>query len=102
MVGIIPLIRFIIYAFAGEGDGHIQSLVLGSSLTVGALVTVTILIVADLQRTNRVLIEDGLERIKRIQFDGTRSDAVVNAAPVVPPSIPPVDGRRDRATVQGD
>lgn len=70
IVGIIPLVRFLIFAAMGQGQGHIQSLVLGSSLTVGALLALAILIIADLQRTNRVLLEDALERIKRIQFEG--------------------------------
>lgn len=70
IVGVIPLVRFFIYWLMGEGAGHIQSLVLGSSLTVGALLALAILIIADLQRTNRVLVEDTLERIKRLQFEG--------------------------------
>ena len=69
IVGIIPLIRFLIFWFMGESQGHIQSLVLGSSLTVGSLLAIAILIIADLQRTNRVLVEDALDRLKRIQFD---------------------------------
>ncbi|MFZ1381837.1 MAG: glycosyltransferase family 2 protein [Scrofimicrobium sp.] len=73
VVGIVPLIRFLVFWIMGEYEGHIQSLVLGSSMTVGALITLTILIVADLQRTNRVLIEDVLERVKRIQYEQPRS-----------------------------
>ena len=72
IVGIIPLVRFFVFWLMGESSGHIQSLILGSSMTVGALITLTILIVADLQRTNRVLIEDSLERIKRIQYSELR------------------------------
>lgn len=70
IIGIIPLIRFFVYWLMGESSGHIQSLVLGSSLTVGALLALAILIVADLQRTNRVLLEDTLERVKKLQFQG--------------------------------
>lgn len=72
IVGIIPLIRFFVFWLLGESHGHIQSLVLGSSLTVGALLALAILIIADLQRTNRVLIEDGLERLKRLEFSRQR------------------------------
>jgi glycosyltransferase involved in cell wall biosynthesis len=72
VVGIVPLIRFLVFWFMGEASGHIQSLVLGSSMTVGALISLTILIVADLQRTNRVLIEDTLERVKRLQYESRR------------------------------
>lgn len=69
IVGVVPLIRFLVFAIMGETHGHIQSLVLGSSLTVGALLALAILVVADLQRTNRVLIEDALERVKRLQYE---------------------------------
>lgn len=68
IIGVIPMVRFLLFAIQGDSAGHIQSLVIGSSLTVGALLSLAILIVADLQRTNRVLIEDALERLKQIQF----------------------------------
>ncbi|WP_312347661.1 glycosyltransferase family 2 protein [Actinomyces sp.] len=81
VVGIIPLIRFFIFWLMGESAGHIQSLVLGSSLTVGALLALAILIIADLQRTNRVLIEDTLERMKRLQFQRPSDLATSATAP---------------------
>jgi len=81
VVGIIPLIRFFIFWLMGESAGHIQSLVLWSSLTVGALLALAILIIADLQRTNRVLIEDTLERMKRLQFQRPSDLATSATAP---------------------
>lgn len=75
IVGVIPLVRFLVYWLMGQTTGHIQSLVLGSSLTVGALLALAILIVADLQRTNRVLLEDSLERLKRLQFQHAEGHA---------------------------
>jgi len=72
VIGIVPLVRFLVYWFIGESGGHIQSLVIGSSMTVGALLALAILVIADLQRTNRVLLEDTLERLKRLQFDSPR------------------------------
>ena len=73
ILGLVPTVRFLIFAAMGESAGHIQSLVIGSSMLVGALLSLAILIIADLQRTNRVLLEDSLERLKRLQF----SDAAV-------------------------
>lgn len=75
VVGVVPLVRFLIYAAAGESQGHIQSLVIGSSMTVGALLALAILVIADLQRTNRILLEDSLERIKRLEYYSPRNDA---------------------------
>lgn len=87
VIGIIPLVRFFIFWLMGESAGHIQSLVLGSSLTVGAFLALAILIIADLQRTNRVLLEDGLERIKRLQFG-----AVTPPVPLEGPATRVEDG----------
>jgi hypothetical protein len=71
VVGVIPLVRFFVFWLMGESAGHIQSLVIASSMTVGSLLALAILVIADLQRTNRVLLEDSLERIKRIQYESS-------------------------------
>jgi hypothetical protein len=65
----VPIVRFLTFFARGEGDGHVQSLILGSALLVGSLLALALLVIADLQRTNRILLEDGLERIKRMQYD---------------------------------
>jgi len=65
----LPIVRFLTFFARGEGDGHVQSLILGSALLVGSLLAFALLVIADLQRTNRILLEDGLERIKRMQYD---------------------------------
>ena len=65
----LPIVRFLTFFARGEGDGHVQSLILGSALLVGSLLALALLVIADLQRTNRILLEDGLERIKRMQYD---------------------------------
>ena len=65
----VPIVRFLTFFARGEGDGHVQSLILGSALLVGSLLAFALLVIADLQRTNRILLEDGLERIKRMQYD---------------------------------
>ncbi|MEZ7898111.1 MAG: glycosyltransferase family 2 protein [Flaviflexus sp.] len=67
--GLIPFIRFFVFWVQGEGAGHIQSLILGSAMLVGGLLSLALLVIADLLRTNRVLLEDQLERIKEIQYD---------------------------------
>lgn len=66
--GLIPFIRFGILFFMGQGDGHLQSLIFGTALFVGALFSFALLIISDLLRTNRILLEDQLERIKEIQY----------------------------------
>lgn len=68
VAGLVPFIRFFIFWLQGDGAGHIQSLILGSSMLVGGLLCLALLVIADLLRTNRVLLEDQLERIKAVQY----------------------------------
>ncbi len=68
VIGIVPFIRFLIFASAGEGSGHLQSLIFGTAMLVGAVVSFALLVIADLQKTNRILLEDQLERTKELQY----------------------------------
>lgn len=68
VLGLFPFIRYIVFAIIGEGGGHLQSLIFGSSMLIGSLLSFALLIIADLQKTNRILLEDQLERIKEIQY----------------------------------
>ncbi|WP_083078756.1 glycosyltransferase family 2 protein [Actinobaculum suis] len=68
IIGLIPFIRFLVFYLMGYGAGHIQSLIFGSAMLVASIISVTILIVADLQKTNRTLIEDNLERTKELLY----------------------------------
>lgn len=68
ILGLIPFIRYVVLLLAGEGGGHLQSLILGSALIIGSLLCFVLLVIADLQKTNRILLEDQLERIKEMQY----------------------------------
>lgn len=68
LASLIPFVRFIIFYAAGEGDGHLQSLIFGSATLVGSLLSFALLVIADLQKTNRILLEDQLERTKQMQY----------------------------------
>jgi hypothetical protein len=68
VIGLIPFIRFTVLFFMGQSSGHLQSLIFGTALLVGALFSFALLIISDLLRTNRILLEDQLERIKEIQY----------------------------------
>ncbi|WP_338426083.1 glycosyltransferase family 2 protein [Sphingopyxis kveilinensis] len=66
-IGVIPIVRFLIFYFQGSGDGHVQSLVIGGALLVlGAMVAV-MGVLADLIAANRKLIEASLVRLRRIE-----------------------------------
>lgn len=73
----IPFGRFLILTWLGVAGDHIQSLVLGSSLLVGSLLCLALLVISDMLRTNRTLLEDSLERIKLLQY---ASDRIVDPA----------------------
>lgn len=56
--GFLISVRFLFYYFAGEGDGHIQSLILAGLLLGIGFQTLLIAIIADLLAANRKLLED--------------------------------------------
>lgn len=64
----IPFGRFLVLTWMGAAGDHIQSLILGSAMLVGALLSVALLVISDMLRTNRTLVEDALERLKLIQY----------------------------------
>lgn len=65
---LIPFGRFLVLSWIGAAGDHIQSLILGSALLVGSLLSIALLVISDMLRTNRTLMEDALERIKLIQY----------------------------------
>lgn len=70
IAGLFPFARFFILSFEqGTTRGHIQSLLIGSVLMVGAFLCLVLNIIADLVRINRILTEDNLEQTKRLRFN---------------------------------
>ncbi|WP_426592748.1 glycosyltransferase family 2 protein [Cellulomonas sp. McL0617] len=69
VLALIPFVRFVVlWAGSGVQGGHVQSLVFGSIMAVAALLSLALGVLSDLQRVNRVLLEDQLERIKELQY----------------------------------
>lgn len=68
LLAAIPFVRYIVYFLFIDGRGHLQSLIFGSSMLVISLISFALLIISDLQHTNRILLEDQLERLKEIQY----------------------------------
>jgi glycosyltransferase involved in cell wall biosynthesis len=73
ILGLIPFIRFAILRMTGNDGNHIQSLILGGALISGALLAVALGVLSDLLKTNRVLAEDQLERLKTQQYGPAHS-----------------------------
>jgi len=68
IAALVPFVRFFIFWLMGDSGGHVQSLIVGTAMLVGALLCYALLVIADLLRTNRVLIEESLERLKEMQY----------------------------------
>lgn len=66
--GLLPILRFLYFYVLGEGQGHVQSLVLGGVLLVVGLTTFLIGLLADLIGFNRQLIEMTLEKLHRLEL----------------------------------
>ncbi len=81
IVGLIPFLRFGILFFLDEGGDHIQSLIFGSSMLVASFFCIALLVIADLLRTNRILLEETLERTKLLQYGGVHDDGATEATP---------------------
>lgn len=96
----IPFIRFLILSWMGVAGDHIQSLIFGSAMLVGSLLSFALVVISDMLRTNRTLMEDTLERIKLLQYapertlDPTRPrEAVSDAARAAEPDTASVSDR---------
>jgi glycosyltransferase involved in cell wall biosynthesis len=81
VAGLTPFVRFAILRLLGDDGNHLQSLIFGVAMIVAALLSLALGILSDLQRTNRILQEEQLERIRELQY-----------GPPVPPRAP--EGRR--------
>ncbi|BDZ65785.1 glycosyltransferase family 2 protein [Agromyces mangrovi Wang et al. 2018] len=81
----IPFVRYLVLItlFAEDAGQHIQSLLLGVALLVGALLAFALGVLADLMRTNRVLLEENLEYTKVLRY-GEPGVPMVGALPVPP------------------
>ena len=67
LLGVMPIIRFLWFFINGEGQGHLQSIVIGGSLMTLGVVAVMFGAVADLVGRNRQLLEQTLERLHDLE-----------------------------------
>ena len=69
LIGTIIGIRFLVFFFQGTGNGHIQSLILSSTLLLIGFQTIIIGMQGDIIAANRRLLEDIQYRVKKIDYD---------------------------------
>src|SRR5215211_1905886 len=68
LVGAFIWARFLWFFFSGEGGGHIQSLILGSTLFIVAVQLAALGVVSDILASSRVLQQRILERVRRVEL----------------------------------
>jgi len=77
LIGALPIARFLWFFLSGDGDGHVQSLILGGALLMMGTLVAVMGILADLIATNRKLLETTLFKLRKLedQLERERSDA---------------------------
>lgn len=70
------------YFFVDKGAGHIQSLILAAVFMIVGFQVGLIGLVADLIANNRILLEDTLYRIKKIETNGREETRETNGQPL--------------------
>jgi glycosyltransferase involved in cell wall biosynthesis len=71
--GFLIGLRFLWFYLQGDGDGHVQSLILGGALITMGFMTILVAFLADLQAANRKLLED----IRfRLRTEGHQSEVI--------------------------
>ena len=69
IIGALPILRFLYFFAIGDGDGHIQSLVLGGVFLLAGYMTIVIAFLSDTIATNRRLAEEALLRLRRLEAE---------------------------------
>ena len=67
-LGLIVVARFLYYYFMGNGNGHIQSLILAAILLISSVQMGIIAIIGDLLSINRKIMEDVQTRLKKLEL----------------------------------
>ena len=72
-IGLVPILRFVWFYAIGEGEGHVQSLIIGSLFVSVGYINAVIAFLSDAIATNRRLTEECLERLRKIDADRRRT-----------------------------
>lgn len=72
IIGVGIDIRYLIFVIMGQSGGHIQSLILGSTLIMMGVVIFVIGLQADIIAKNRKLLEDIQYHVRKLDYDGAK------------------------------
>ncbi len=73
LIGLGIDIRYLVLLFMGQGGGHLQSLILGSTLIMLGAIIFVIGLLADLMAKNRKLLEDIQYHVRKMDYDGVQN-----------------------------
>lgn len=73
VVGLIYIARFIIFSIQGTGNGHVQSLILGSTLLIMGYLTCMIGLLADVISANRRILQDTQYHVRKMEMGTTNN-----------------------------
>lgn len=69
LAGLVPFVRYLIlFSTEGRPTAHLQSLILGTVLFIMSFLFLVLAVLADLIRTNRIVNEDVLYRLKVAEY----------------------------------
>ena len=68
IIGFSVGVRFLVYYFSGNGNGHTQSLILACTLLIIGFVTFVIGMLADVISANRKILEDVQYRLRKLEY----------------------------------
>jgi len=72
VLGVVALVvfgRFLVAFVQGDGDGHIQSLILGAVLINAAVVLAALGVIGDLLSGHRIMLQRVFERVRRVELE---------------------------------
>lgn len=73
LTGVVLGIRYLVFLFTGQAGGHVQSLILASTLIMMGFMTIIIGLQADIIAANRKILEDIQYRVRKLQY-GTKNE----------------------------
>lgn len=68
IIGFSVGVRFLVYYFSGNGNGHTQSLILACTLLIIGFVTFVIGMLADVISASRKILEDVQYRLRKLEY----------------------------------
>ena len=68
LIGTLIGVRFLFFYFGGNGEGHVQSLILATMMIIIGFQTFVTGLQADIISANRKLLEDVQFRVKKLEF----------------------------------